>query len=45
MNYDEALNYITNTSKFGINMGLKRISSMLRIMGNPDALRKTLEMR
>ncbi|MCI8336044.1 MAG: bifunctional folylpolyglutamate synthase/dihydrofolate synthase [Peptococcaceae bacterium] len=35
MNYEEALDYIANLTKFGINPGLERIEELLRRLGNP----------
>ncbi|MCX7920403.1 MAG: bifunctional folylpolyglutamate synthase/dihydrofolate synthase [Clostridia bacterium] len=35
MQYDEALDYIHNTLKFGIKLGLHNISTLLELMGNP----------
>lgn len=35
MNYDEALHFLANLTKFGINLGLKRIRYLLSLMGNP----------
>lgn len=37
MNYKEALNFIENTGKFGINLGLKRIERLCELMGNPQS--------
>lgn len=36
MNYREAIEYIENTAKFGINLGLKRIERLCELMGNPE---------
>lgn len=36
MNYEEALQYVANLTKFGINPGLDRIEELLRRMGNPE---------
>lgn len=36
MNYSEAMDYINSRSKFGINLGLRRISVLLEEMGNPQ---------
>ncbi|WP_010252007.1 bifunctional folylpolyglutamate synthase/dihydrofolate synthase [Acetivibrio cellulolyticus] len=36
MNYDEALNYIHGTLKFGIKLGLESIETLLSLMGNPQ---------
>jgi dihydrofolate synthase / folylpolyglutamate synthase len=35
MNYDEAMNYITNTAKFGSNYGLQRTEKILELLDNP----------
>ncbi|MDP4144303.1 MAG: folylpolyglutamate synthase/dihydrofolate synthase family protein [Bacillota bacterium] len=35
MNYDEAMNYIRNTAKFGSNYGLERTEKILEILDNP----------
>lgn len=35
MNYNEALEYIHNTLKFGIKLGLHNIEVLLELMGNP----------
>jgi len=35
MKYDEALNYIHGTMKFGIKLGLHNITALLELMGNP----------
>lgn len=35
MNYDEAINYIKNTSKFSIKLGLTRTEKILELLGNP----------
>lgn len=36
MNYEEALSYVANLTKFGINPGLERIEELLRRLGNPE---------
>lgn len=36
MNYDEALAFLANLTKFGINLGLGRIEELLRRLGNPQ---------
>ncbi|MDF2838880.1 MAG: folC [Evtepia sp.] len=36
MNYSEAMEHINALSRFGINLGLKRISVLLEAMGNPQ---------
>lgn len=35
MDYKEALQYIENTAKFGMNLGLERIERLLELMGDP----------
>ncbi|MGL5244865.1 MAG: bifunctional folylpolyglutamate synthase/dihydrofolate synthase, partial [Sarcina sp.] len=35
MNYNEAMNYIENTSRFGMNFGLERVEKILELLGNP----------
>lgn len=36
MNYNEALDFLTNLTKFGINLGLGRIEYLLSLLGNPE---------
>lgn len=36
MNYQEALDYLAQQTKFGINLGLERIQELLRRLGNPQ---------
>lgn len=36
MNYNEALDYIHNTNKFGVVLGLENITKLLDLMGNPQ---------
>ncbi len=36
MNYQEAIEYIHSTLKFGSKLGLERITGLLRLMGNPE---------
>ncbi|MGB4588175.1 MAG: folylpolyglutamate synthase/dihydrofolate synthase family protein, partial [Clostridiaceae bacterium] len=36
MNYNEALNYIEGTLKFGSILGLERIGKLLELLGNPE---------
>jgi dihydrofolate synthase / folylpolyglutamate synthase len=36
MNYKEAIEYIENTGKFGINLGLQRIERLCTLLGNPE---------
>lgn len=35
MNYNEAINYIKNTAKFGMKLGLERTEKILELLGNP----------
>lgn len=35
MNYNEAMNYLENTAKFGMKFGLERTERILEILGNP----------
>ncbi|MDP4180625.1 MAG: folylpolyglutamate synthase/dihydrofolate synthase family protein [Bacillota bacterium] len=35
MNYTDALNYIHDTLKFGVKLGLQNITALLELMGNP----------
>lgn len=35
MNYNEAIDYIENTAKFGKNKGLERTNKILELLGNP----------
>lgn len=35
MNYDETMNYIQNTAKFGSNLGLERTENILKLLGDP----------
>jgi len=35
MNYEEAMEYITNTAKFGSNYGLERTEKILELLGDP----------
>lgn len=35
MNYNEAMDYIENTAKFGKNKGLERTNKILELLGNP----------
>lgn len=44
MNYDEALEYIESTGKFGINLGLKRIERLCELMGNPQKELKVIHV-
>ncbi|TDT61078.1 bifunctional folylpolyglutamate synthase/dihydrofolate synthase [Fonticella tunisiensis] len=36
MNYNEALKFIENTGKFGMNLGLQRIERLCELFGNPE---------
>jgi dihydrofolate synthase/folylpolyglutamate synthase len=36
MNYIEAISYIENTGKFGINLGMQRIERLCELLGNPE---------
>jgi len=36
MNYIEALDFLSNLTKFGINLGLGRIEYLLSLLGNPE---------
>ena len=36
MNYEQALDYIHNTNKFGVVLGLENITKLLDLMGNPQ---------
>lgn len=36
MNYKEAIEYIENTGKFGVNLGLSRIQRLCQLLGNPE---------
>lgn len=36
MNYNEAINYIENTGKFAMNLGLGRIERLCELAGNPE---------
>ncbi|GAA0718240.1 folylpolyglutamate synthase/dihydrofolate synthase family protein [Clostridium malenominatum] len=35
MNYEQAIEYIENTSKYGNNAGTKRVETILELLGNP----------
>lgn len=35
MNYEQAIEYIENTSKYGNNTGTKRVETILELLGNP----------
>jgi len=36
MNYEEALQYISNTNRFGIKLGLETVTRLLELLGNPQ---------
>lgn len=36
MTYDEALNYLSSLTRFGINLGLQRVNKLLHECGNPE---------
>jgi len=36
MNYEEALQYISNTNRYGIKLGLETVSRLLELLGNPQ---------
>ncbi len=36
MKYEEALEYISQTNKFGIRLGLENIGKLLELLGNPQ---------
>jgi dihydrofolate synthase / folylpolyglutamate synthase len=36
MNYTQAIEYIQNLSKFGINLGMERIERLLAFLDNPE---------
>lgn len=44
MDYKEAINYIENTGKFGINLGLKRIERLCQLLGNPEKNLKVIHV-
>jgi dihydrofolate synthase / folylpolyglutamate synthase len=44
MNYDEAMNYIKNTAKFGSNLGLTRTERILELLGNPHKKLKCIHI-
>ena len=44
MNYIEAMNYITQTSKFGSNLGLTRTLKILEFLGNPQQYIKCIHI-
>lgn len=44
MNYTEAMNYITNTAKFGSNYGLERTEKILELLGEPHKKLKCIHI-
>lgn len=44
MTYDEALRYLAQLGKFGINLGLTRIEMLLKLMGNPERRFKSIHI-
>ncbi|MGH4124901.1 MAG: bifunctional folylpolyglutamate synthase/dihydrofolate synthase [Clostridium sp.] len=44
MNYDEAMNYIKNTAKFGTKLGLERTEKILELLGNPHKKLKCIHI-
>jgi dihydrofolate synthase / folylpolyglutamate synthase len=44
MNYNEAIEYIENTGKFGINLGLQRIKKLCELLGNPEKELKVIHV-
>lgn len=44
MNYIEAMNYIQNTAKFGMNFGLQRTEKILELLGNPHKKLKLIHI-
>lgn len=44
MNYQEALNYIHSTYKFGSKLGLENITCLLELMGNPHKALKVIHV-
>lgn len=44
MNYKEALHYIENTGKFGMNFGLQRIERLCELLGNPEKKLKVIHV-
>lgn len=44
MNYEEAISYITNTAKFGMNFGLGRTEKILELLGNPHKKIKSIHV-
>lgn len=44
MNYNEAINYVENTGKFAINLGLQRIQRLCDLAGNPEKYLKVIHV-
>lgn len=44
MNYEESLNYIQGTAKFGTNLGLERVEKILEFLDNPHKKIKTIHV-
>ena len=44
MNYEEAMNFIQNTSKFGSVLGLDNIKELLERLGNPQDSLKVIHV-
>lgn len=44
MNYDEAMDYIKSTAKFGSNLGLERTEKILELLGNPHKKLKCIHV-
>ncbi|MGI6224894.1 MAG: bifunctional folylpolyglutamate synthase/dihydrofolate synthase [Peptococcales bacterium] len=44
MNYQEALEYLHDLCKFGINLGMERIEKLLSLLGNPHLKIKTVHI-
>lgn len=44
MNYKETMEYIHNTEKFGVNLGLSRIEKLLQLLKNPHKKIKTIHI-
>lgn len=44
MNYKEAIEFIENTGKFGINLGLLRIERLCELLGNPEKKLKVIHV-
>ena len=44
MNYKDTLQYINNTAKFGVNLGLERTEKILELLGNPHKKIKAIHV-